>query len=286
MASGELTVRSVGIIGLGVVGGSVARALSARGIRVLGHDRDAATLLAARLAGVVHGTLDAGLAGLAEAEVVILAVPVAAASGVLEAARPHLAGARLVTDVGSTKGAIVASAERLGLGERFVGAHPMAGDHRAGWAASRPDLFEGARVYLSPTTCTAETALRTATALWTELGGVPERIDAAEHDRLLAWSSHLPQATATALALALRGTGVRRDALGPGGRDTTRLAASSPEMWTGIALENAEPLDDALAALEARIAELRASLRARDPAALAAYFDAAREWCAGTDESF
>jgi prephenate dehydrogenase len=103
-------------------------------------------------------------------------------------------------------------------------------------------------------------------------------MDAAEHDRLLAWTSHLPQSAATALAVALAGAGIPPAALGPGGRDATRLAGSSPELWTAVAADNADFLAEALDALEARLAELRACLAAGDVEATARFFGAGRAW--------
>src|SRR5258705_13950838 len=122
----------------------------------------------------------------------------------------------------------------------------MTGDHRSGWDASRIGLFRSAPVYLCPTRQSTSDAINTATALWRSLGARPERMSAAQHDSRLAWTSHLPHMVSTALALALAGAGVDRTLLGPGGRDTTRLAGSSPEMWTAIALENASAIAGAL----------------------------------------
>ncbi|SOD02738.1 prephenate dehydrogenase [bacterium JGI 053] len=116
----------------------------------------------------------------------VLAVPVGAAAAVLEAALPRRDRVRLVTDTGSTKASIVATAERLGLGERFVGAHPFAGDHRTGWAASRSLLFAGATVYLCPTQLSSSASIALAHELWTGIGGVPLEVAAEEHDRRVA----------------------------------------------------------------------------------------------------
>ena len=140
----------VAILGLGLIGGSIARDLAARGVRVFGFDRDRRRAVAARRAGAIGLVMHEDLEQLRDARTVILAVPVDAAAELLTRVAPLLARARLITDVGSTKRAIVARAESLGLGARFVGSHPLAGDHRSGWAASRSALFRGAtRVPLS-----------------------------------------------------------------------------------------------------------------------------------------
>lgn len=271
-------VRTAAVVGLGLVGGSLARDLAARGVRVLGHDRDPATVEAALRAGAVHAALGPGLEGAEEAELVVAAVPVTAAAAVLAELAPHLRSARLVTDVGSTKASVCAAAEALGLGGRFVGSHPLAGSHLSGWQASRAGLFAGARVFLSPTAGTSGSALALAREVWWTVGALPETVDAADHDRRLALSSHLPHLASAALALALADSGVRRAELGPGGRDATRLAGSSPEMWTAISLDNAAPLADAVGALRDRLDALHAALRRGDEAALHATFAAARGW--------
>ena len=271
-------ITSAAVVGLGLIGGSLARELAARGVRVLGYDRDPAAVRGALAEGGIHAALGVGWEGIEEVEVLILAVPVDAAPAVLASAVPHLPRARLITDVGSTKRSIVAAAQGLRVGERFIGAHPLAGDHRSGWSASRAGLFHGARVFLCPTADTAPPALELARKLWLTLGARPETIEAEEHDRRLAWSSHLPQAASTALALALATAGVAPGELGSGGQDATRLAGSSPGMWTGIALENREALVEALDALGARLDELRAALDRSDERAVRRFFAAGLHW--------
>jgi prephenate dehydrogenase len=206
----------------------------------------------------------------------VLAVPVLAAPEVLRTLEPLAGGVRLVTDVGSTKRSVVAAAEALGMGERFVGAHPLAGDHRSGWEASRTGLFRGARVYLKPGEASGEDAVRRARELWEGVGGRVETMDAAAHDRLLAWSSHLPQAVSSAFARALAGAGVPREALGPGGRDVARLAASSAAMWADVALDNARELVPALAAAEAELRGLRERIGSGDGARVREWFAVGR----------
>ena len=268
------------VIGLGLIGGSLARDLASRGVRVSAYDADSRHLRDAVRDGVVSDVIEAPLDGVRGADAVIIAVPVDAALEVLRRVAPHVGDAKLVTDVGSTKARIVAEASALGIGTRFVGSHPLAGDHRSGWEASRPYLFDGARVYVCPAADTPAELVSLATAFWRRIGARPVLVDAVEHDRKLAWTSHLPHIVSTALALALSGAGVGRDELGPGGRDVTRLAGSSPEMWTAIARENAAALDAALAVVEREIASFRAALAEHPPGAdaLRDRFAAARAW--------
>jgi prephenate dehydrogenase len=266
------------VIGLGLVGGSLARDLAERGVRVRAYDVDSEHLSSALSEGVIHEALDATLAGVAGADVVVIAVPVDAAIDILSRIVPFVGSARLITDVGSTKARIVAMATEVGVGDRFVGSHPMAGGHRSGWDASRTDLFNGAPVYLCPAPGADEAPQALADAFWRELGARPTCVNADHHDRQLAWTSHLPHIMSTALALALAKSGIGRDDLGPGGRDVTRLAGSSPDVWTAIAHDNASAIDGALAAAEREIAAFRTALAQSDTTALHERFSAARNW--------
>lgn len=269
------------VVGLGLIGGSVARDLAAHGVQVRAYDADASQLDAAVRDGVVGERLDASLAGVRGAQLVVIAVPVDAALDVLRCVAPHVSDARLVTDVGSTKARIVALAEALGLESQFVGSHPMAGDHRSGWNASRAGLFVDAPMYVSPPRNGSADALALTHDLWRMLGARTIDIDAVEHDRWLAWTSHLPHMIAVALGLTLGAGGVGRDDLGPGGRDMTRIAGSSPEMWTAIGVDNAPEIERALAVAEGQIHAMREALARRDDSALRQTFAAARAWFDG-----
>ena len=270
-------VRSAAVIGLGLIGGSVARDLAGRGVRVLGYDRDPAAVREALREGGINEAL-ADWEEVGGVDLVVVAVPVTAVPGVLPLIRPR-AGA-LVTDVGSTKESIVHAAEEAGLGRRFVGSHPLTGDHLSGWSASRRGLFEGARVFLTPTSRTAPAALEQARALWAALGARTEVMNATEHDRRMAAASHLPQALATALGSLLANEGLRGADLGPGARDMTRLAGSSPEMWAAIAGDNAGHLSAAVGAMQERLSALRDALDAGDAERIRSFFEEGNRWSA------
>ena len=272
------TFDNVAIVGLGLIGGSLARDLAARGVRVSAYDPQTTHLAAAIRTHVVARALDETLDGVRDADVVVIATTVDRATDVLRRLAQKTLRARLITDVGSTKTRIVELASELGLGERFVGSHPLAGDHRSGWSASREHLFRDARVFLCPTRDTAAGATELAHALWTQVGATPETIGAEQHDLSLAWRSHLPHVVSAALALSLSRAGISRTDLGPGGRDVTRLAGSSPEMWTAIALENAAAIDVALREAERELSAFRSALQRTDGPKLHAKFAAAREW--------
>jgi prephenate dehydrogenase len=165
---------------------------------------------------------------------------------------------------------ILERARQAGLSAQFAGAHPLAGTHETGWAAARPDRLRGAVVYVCPTgTADGDVAARTVMGFWREvLQAEPVLIDAEAHDRQLAWTSHLPQAVASALALALGRRSLGGISFGTGARDTTRLAASHPEMWSEIFLQNRAPVQEAIAAVEEALAELRRLMAEGDGAAL------------------
>lgn len=272
------SLRTVAILGLGLIGGSLARDLAGRGVRVLGWDVDAEALRAAVAEGVVHQPLRDHLFDVVQADVVVLAVPVLAARDLLYDLAPRLASVRLVTDAGSTKTSIVRAAEAAGLGERFIGSHPFTGDHRSGWSASRAGLFAGARVFLCPARRSSDAALDLAKTLWAMAGAHPEVIDPDLHDVRLAWTSHLPQIVSTALAQTILQTGTPRAGLGPGGRDMTRLAGSDPELWADILIDNADALNSALAKMGARLSALHTAIARRDRDALLRAFSEARAW--------
>lgn len=275
-------MRSAGIIGLGLMGGSLARDLAAAGWRVLGDDRDAATLAAALASGVVAGPL--GEADLDDLDLLVLAVPVRAAADRLRwlAANVDPGSGVVVTDVGSTKRSVVAAAEAMGLAGRFVGSHPVAGSHESGWDAGRAGLFRGRTVWLCPPGDGGADAMRVVEALWRSVGGDPKRLDADAHDRLLAAVSHLPQLAATSLAAVLDHQGVAPGDLGPGGRDTTRLAGSDPDMWTDIVVDNADAIVPVLESLVRELDALTRLVRQGDAAAVRSRLERARAWSLGT----
>jgi prephenate dehydrogenase len=239
----------VAIAGLGLIGGSLARALTARGHRVIGVDR-APALRRARAARAVSGTAPSVEAAAPEADVLVLAAPprdnLALLRRVARACRDGL----VVTDVGSVKGPIAREARRLGLA-RFVGGHPVAGSEGSGFSASSATLFLGHSWVLTPPGEPA--ALRRVRALVRAAGARPVFMDADEHDRALAFLSHVPQVVSWALLEAARGDAVARRSLslaGPGFRDMTRLAKSPRPLWREILGENRVEVARALRALQ------------------------------------
>jgi 3-phosphoshikimate 1-carboxyvinyltransferase len=270
--------RTVAVIGLGMIGGSVARALAARGVNVIGYDKIPEYLDAAIAEGIVSRRLSPELEEIDAADIAVIAVYGDAAVRVLEQIARYATDECLITDVGSTKQPIVAAAEASPLRKRFVGSHPFAGDHRSGWDASRFDLFENEIVYLCPTPSSSADAIEMAKDFWTSLDAKTFRMSAREHDDLLAWTSHLPHAVSTLLALAMSEAGIAHRQLGRGGRDVTRLAASSPDVWTSIMLDNAPAIAEALGAIGRQAESFSSLLAARDREGINSRLSKARDW--------
>ena len=229
-----MSERLLGIAGVGLIGGSVGMSARRSGWDVVGVDSPETVERAVGLGAVDRG---GRLTDLREAEIVVLAAPVSLIPGLLSDLAPTGA---LVTDVGSTKAAIVRGAAAAGV-RRFVGGHPMAGGRLAGVANASPDLFRRARYFLTPTGDTLPEAYARITQFVREdLGAVPTAVDPERHDLLVAALSHLPHLLAVALLQVT--AEISPDALafaGPSFRDLTRVGASSPGLWADILAENA-----------------------------------------------
>ena len=248
--------RTLGIVGVGLIGGSIGMAARRAGWEVVGVD-SAATLERALALGAIDRPAD--LDGVRDAEMVVLAAPVSQITGLLAELAPTDA---LVTDVGSAKAAIVRGAAAAGI-RRFVGGHPMAGSQLGGVANASADLFQGARYLLTPTGDTLpEAYARVTQFVRDDLGAVPTAVDPERHDRLVAALSHLPHLLAVAL---LRVTSeISPDALsfaGPSFRDLTRVGAANPSLWADILAENAAAVREVLDLLHRRDAAARSRHR-------------------------
>lgn len=256
------------VVGTGMVGTSVALALRARGVPVLLADSDPAALAEAVAlgAGAAAGDPDTTTAA-DRAGLVVVAVPPDAVAEVVTAALAAHPDA-VVTDVASVKAGPLS---RLLTGpaavDRYVGGHPMAGSERSGPGAARADLFAGRPWAVTPHPHSRPSAVAAVHRLALLCGAVPVTLDAAEHDRAVASVSHLPHATAAALAAALADAPDTHLALtGQGLRDVTRIAAGDPVLWTQILRANAGPVADGLTALRTRLDTLLAALLATPPA--------------------
>ncbi|HET7791054.1 MAG TPA: prephenate dehydrogenase/arogenate dehydrogenase family protein [Gemmatimonadales bacterium] len=274
----------LGVIGLGVIGGSLARQAKRAGVkRVLGWSPEPAERARAAADGAVDDAPPKARDVARAAQLLVLAAPPAANLTLLDELAPQQPAGALATDTGSVKRPIVARAEALGLRARFAGSHPLAGSHRSGFGASQADLFRNALVYVTPLPG-GDDAAREIVHFWEAVLEAQAVVtDAARHDAELAVTSHLPQAVASLLANVLATAVPRGARVGPGARDTTRLAASAPKLWTEILLQNRDHLLTALQSLGGPLEALEAALRAGDGAAVERWLGQAAEWRRGID---
>ena len=272
------------IIGVGLIGGSLARALRRSGAvgEIVGVGRSAANLEAAVELGVVDRFEFDAAEAVRGADMVVVAVTLGASAAIFETIGPALDDNTVVTDVGSTKLSVV-SAARAGLGARFpnfVPGHPIAGTELSGVKASFAELFDDHKVILTPVPETREEALQAVASLWRATGASVVEMDVTHHDQVLAATSHLPHLLAYTLvdmlAAAEDSDEIFEFAAG-GFRDFTRIASSDPEMWRDIILANRKAVSRLCEVYSDRFGALRRAIEAGDGAAIEAVFQRAKD---------
>ena len=268
-----MAIRQITIIGTGLIGGSLALALRRKKFagRIVGCDR-AGTLERARLHGAIdEGTVDP-VHAVRGSQLVVLATPVLAICDLIDRIAPVVPAKALLTDVGSTKTAVVERALKVfgkSAGKRFLAGHPMAGKEMSGVDFADADLFHNAMWFLSPLPeQNLNEGLFAEFAGWIDaIGARIAMLPAEEHDRLCAWISHVPQMMSTALAAALvEEFGAEAPLLSAGGRalrEMTRISASPYSMWRDVAISNKKNLEKALWKVEQRLAHIRENLATR-----------------------
>ncbi len=283
------------IIGLGLIGGSVALALRNAWPKaaIIGIDRDEKNLDEALRRGAIDAVSE--LPGVRDATLVLLAVPVRQLPGVLAAIAPHLQMGTVISDVGSTKQDVVAAAHAA-LGShvnQFVPAHPIAGREHSGMAAAASELFEGRTVVLTPLEENSVDAVNRVKSMWQACGARTAEMRAAAHDEIFAAVSHLPHMLAFALVDEFAARANARSLFSyaaSGFRDFTRIASSSPEMWRDIALNNRDALVAEMDRYLQHASALRNAIAAGDSAAIDALMQRAQQarehWLAGELDHF
>jgi prephenate dehydrogenase len=279
----KLKIGKLVVIGVGLIGGSFALALKkARVVRqVVGVGRTRRNLVLALRRHIIDEIASDAGRSVRGADFVFLGTPVGQMAEVMARIAPHLSPDVVITDGGSTKQDVIAHAQSH-LGGRyaqFVPAHPIAGTENSGAAAAQPDLYRDRNVILTPQADTAARAVRVARAAWQACGARVARMDAREHDEILAAVSHLPHMVAFALvnALARRANARKLFGFSGGGlRDTVRIAGSSPEMWRDICLANRDALLAALDGYAAELACVRKAIDSGDGDTLGTMFEQAR----------
>lgn len=251
------------IIGVGLIGGSLARSLKRAGAcgEIVGFGRNSENLETAVRLGVIDRYEDDMAEAVKGADIVVLAVPVGSMQKMFELLQPHVTEQMVITDVGSTKGSVIAAAQTVfgAIPANLVPGHPIAGTEKSGVEAALDDLYQDRRVILTPVEQTAPDALVAVRSMWEAAGAVVEEMGVEHHDEVLAATSHLPHVLAFALVDALakldEKAEVFRYAAG-GFRDFTRIASSDPTMWTDICMANDKAIAHALQHFSATLQEL------------------------------
>ncbi len=267
----SLHIPRLGVIGVGLIGGSLARALRTAGCvgHVVGVSRDAAHLQRAQALGVIDSWQTEIAQGIKGCDVVVIAVPLGAMRSVMEQIKPILNDAMVVTDVGSAKGCVMADMQSV-FGRvlpGFVPGHPIAGTEKSGVEAAITDLFNHRRVILTPLADTQPTALNTVREMWRACGAQVCEMSVEHHDEVLAATSHLPHMLAYALVDTLARMQERREIFeyaAGGFRDFTRIASSDPQMWHDICVHNREALLAMLDRFQDDLSALRQAVDTRD----------------------
>jgi len=260
-------MQTVAIVGVGLIGGSFGLALKKAGVggTILGVSAPS-TIEAALERGAIDGGLPLAEAA-ARADLIYLAQPIGRILDTLRKIDDFVRPGTLITDAGSTKGAIVAAARLHLRRAMFLGGHPMAGKEKRGVAEADADLFRGRTYVLTPEDSkTLEAPAIDEFLKWIRaIGALPVMLNAVEHDRIVSFTSHLPQLVATALAATVaENAGDNLSVAGPGLRDSTRLALSSFELWRDILATNSGPIKEALTAYISKLEHLRDNLRTRE----------------------
>lgn len=272
----------LGLIGCGLMGGSFALALKRAGLvkRVVGYSKSPSTTERARQLGVIDVEAPSALLAVSGADLVLLAVPVAASEATFKAIRHLVRGNVLIMDVGSTKREVIDAARRV-LKDQvgvFVPAHPITGKEVAGVEHADADLYHGRQVILTPIERTLTANLDKAAQLWTALGCHVKQMSPEAHDAAFAAVSHLPHMVAFALMNAIQGQNDGADFLslaGPGFRDFTRIAASDPAIWRDILMSNREELLAQSRHFQRALHALETAINASNPEALEALIEQA-----------
>ncbi len=274
----------VTIIGLGLIGGSLARALKERmGIKeILAVNRSSEALRQA----LRDGTIKQGFTDLDDSiydsDILFICTPVQRALQYIDALNGKVKPDCIITDVGSTKGELVSYVNRLEKPPCFIGGHPMAGTEKAGYASGFAHLFENAYYILTPCKSTPPSAMECMTELAKGIGAIPVVMDAYEHDRVTGGISHIPHIIASALVNMVKeldSSGSSMQMLAAGGfRDITRIASSSPEMWESIVLSNKHQLKELLDHFAGVLERFKYSMDQEDSQALLEFFEAAKKF--------
>ena len=279
-----MRIKTIGFIGLGLIGGSIAKAIKQYhpDIRILAYMRSRDTLEQAVREGTVDQACEAAGAEFSACDLIYLCAPVATNARYLETLKDLLAPSCLLTDVGSTKTDIHEKVQALGLTGRFIGGHPMAGSEKTGYENAKPHLIENAYYMLTPGEEVPQETVRAFTAFTASLKAIPMVVDYRQHDFITACVSHLPHLIASSLVELVRDLDspeeLMKQIAAGGFKDITRIASSSPEMWEQICMTNSANILKALEHYQGQLEELRQELLKKDAGGIHSFFAAARDY--------
>lgn len=275
-------LQRIGIIGLGLIGGSMAKALKRRSknIYLTAWDQDKEVIQKALTDGVIDHGADNLRDGFSEVDLVFLCVPVFAMKPILLELKDILKPGCILSDVGSTKGEVMSLIHELDLDHRFIGGHPLAGSEKSGYLASKANLFENAYYCLIPTEKSRTEDIGAVRHLVETMGALPLVLTGEEHDRATAAISHVPHVIAALLVNlvgVLDGPNNHMKTLAAGGfKDITRIASSSPELWAGICLSNKDLVLNTLEAFKGELVHFEEDLRQNRREGIQDFFRSAR----------
>lgn len=279
-----MTNLNIGIIGLGLIGGSLAKSLHLHhpDIKIIGYDINVESLITAKNSGVLtEYSLDID-DSFSNCHVIFLCLPVKSNIDAMNALKPHIKPTCILTDVGSTKSDIIDWTQEHLEANQFIGGHPMTGSERSGYDAAQNYLFENAYYILCPTNETPFDSLELLKQIIRSIGAIPVVLDATKHDEITACISHVPHILASLLVNTVRSKDSEKKhmhMLAAGGfRDITRIASSSPEMWQHISLSNKKQIDALLEFLQDGISHLRKELLAENQDAIYHFFETAKKY--------
>ena len=275
---------TIGFIGLGLIGGSIAKALRAAHPEdtFIAYNRSKASLIEAMADGTINQATDAIGPGFSECDIIFLCAPVSVNIRCLETLKPIIKPDCILTDVGSVKTTIHEAVCQMGLTSHFIGGHPMAGSEKIGYSNAKIHLLENAYYILTPGEGTTEVMLETMIDIVKDIHAIPVTLNYREHDRITAAISHLPHIIAYTLVNLVKESdnpdGLMRMLAAGGFKDITRIASSSPEMWQQICTENKAQITDMLKLYICRMTEIGDAIQSDDLQGLLDTFASAKEY--------
>ena len=279
-----MKLKTIGFIGLGLIGGSIARRIKQvhPDTVIMAYMRTRSTLEEAKDDGIVDIILDGVDETLRACDMIILCTPVSFNESYLKAIRPFIKPGCIVTDVGSTKTAIHETVIALDMEDCFVGGHPMAGSERTGYACSKASLLENAYYVITPTSKTTKDQLDTMIQFAADQAAIPLVLDYKNHDYAVAAISHVPHVIASSLVNLVAQSdfpdGTMKKIAAGGFKDITRIASSSPVMWQNICASNREPLLSLMDQYLALLTQLRGYIDSSNEQALLSFFQQAKDY--------